>query len=653
MITLFTESFTNLVKLIFRLYDFDRDGKISKEDVKLVLSYIPLTTAGFEQKYKMKFELENFIDKSESQNEIQSTLEKIFKTEYLDEESFTKCIENVNSDIFVFFLVFLYEKRPFSDETLLYYKKIANEQICSPTEPSSFNTENSRLIASPSIRSKFRPSLTISKTSIMQLQKVSSISNNRLDPKKKYLEMSYTHQSSEIKENEADEEAEDLKIIIPDALNNENSNIETKEVLLNYEGYLYKITSNKKLKKMYFKLIHKDLYFLKTPEDKVHFGLHNLSGVFIKEGCPITHDGVNLFTFSVVYPKKVRAYYTENEEEYKKWLTCIRKAIGYEDLYEIYDVKDKIGNGRFGLIRVGLHKAKNRDVAIKIINKKDMSNLEYINVKNEIEIMKVTKHPQILQLYDIIENEDYIYIVMEHCKEGDLFSYLEKRHFKLPEPRVAQIIHRLATAVYFLHEYGIIHRDLKPENILMTDSTDEADIRIFDFCVSKRIGPNEYLTEPVGTLGYMAPEVLLEKPYNKSADIWSIGIITYLLLCGCLPFDDEHSDKEIIRQTLYDPVPYPNSIWKKISNEANLFVDKLLQKDPSKRMSLQEVLEHKWIEKYSQTNLPEKRKNKYGYTFSMYASVDENLSSSHPENDNEISKSKKSETNYAERANSK
>ena len=238
MITLFTESFTNLVKLIFRLYDFDRDGKISKEDVKLVLSYIPLTTTGFEQNYKMKFELENFIDKSESQNEIQSTLEKIFKTEYLDEESFTKCIENVNSDIFVFFLVFLYEKRPFSDETLLYYKKIANEQICSPTEPSSFNTENSKLIASPSIRSKFRPSLTISKTSIMQLQKVSSISNNRLDPKKKYLEMSYTHQSSEIKENEADEEAEDLKIIIPDALNNENSNIETKEVLLNYEGYL-------------------------------------------------------------------------------------------------------------------------------------------------------------------------------------------------------------------------------------------------------------------------------------------------------------------------------------------------------------------------------------------------------------------------------
>lgn len=661
MVTLFTESFTNLVKLIFKSYDFDRDGKISKEDVKLVLSYIPLTTAAFEEKYKMKFELENFNDKSESQNEIQLTLEKIFTTEYLDEESFTRCIENVNSDIFIFFLIFLYEKRPFSNDTLLYYKKLANESESSPMEPSSYNTETSKLIASPSIRSKFRPSHIISKTSIMQLQKIATNQNLNTNKqenstfKKKYLELDCTHQSiqsSEINNQNEGEGEEDLKIIIPDNLNNENSNIENKEALLNYEGYLYKITSNKKLKKLYFKLIHKDLYFLKSPNDKVHFGLHNLSGVFIKEGSPITHDGVNLFTFSVVYPKKVRAYYTENEEEYKNWLSCIRKAIGYEDLYEIYDVKDKIGNGRFGLIRVGLHKEKNRDVAIKIINKKDISNQEYISVKNELEIMKVTKHPQILQLYDIIENEDYIYVIMEHCKEGDLFSYLEKRHFKLPEPRVAQIIHRLATAVYFLHEYGIIHRDLKPENILMTDSTDEADIRIFDFCISRSLGPNEYLTEPVGTLGYMAPEVLLEKPYNKSADIWSIGIITYLLLCGCLPFDDEHSDKEIIRQTLYNSVPYPNSIWKKISNEANLFVDKLLQKDPSKRMTLQEILEHKWIEKYSQTNLPEKRKNKYGYTFSMYASVDENLSSSHPENDNDISKSKKSD-NYTERAKSK
>lgn len=627
MITLFTESYTNLSKLIFKLYDFDRDGKISKEDVKLVLSYIPLKTAAFERKYKLKFEKENFIDKSESQNELQLTLEKIFKSEHLDECTFMKCIENINSDIFLFFLVFLYDRRPFSDETILYYKKIASYTIGTPKEINSNNTtENSKYIASPSMKSKFRPSVLISKSSIMKYQRESN--------KKKTNEynLNSNHSSNRNQDNAYDNDNEDVNIIILANQKDIEEEDEDKEVLINNEGYLYKITQQRKLKKMYFMLIHKDLYFLKDPDEKVHFGLHNLSGVFIKEGSPITHDGVNLFTFSVVYPKKVRAYFTDNEVDYKTWLTCIRRAIGYEDLYEIYDVKDKIGNGRFGVIRVGLHKTKNRDVAIKIMNKKDMSNEEYENVKNEIEILKIIKHPNIIQLYDIIENDEYIYVIMEHCKGGDLYSYLEKRQFKLPEPRSAVIIHRLATAVYFLHEYGIIHRDLKPENILMTDSTDEADIRIYDFSISKRIGPNEVLTEPIGTISYMSPEVLLEKPYNRSADLWSIGIITYLLLCGCLPFDDEHSDKEIIRQSIYDSVPYPNSIWKKISNEANLFVDLLLQKDPSKRMTIQDILEHQWIEKYSKTGLPSLRKKKNGNTFSNYASIDENHTSSLREN---------------------
>lgn len=162
---------------------------------------------------------------------------------------------------------------------------------------------------------------------------------------------------------------------------------------------------------------------------------------------------------------------------------------------------------------------------------------------------------------------------MEYCSGGDLFSYIEKRGFRLAEPRAASIIHKLSAACYYLHSYGIAHRDLKPENILMTDNTDEADMRMLDFGLSKIIGPSEFCTEPFGTLSYVAPEVLLEKAYNKSVDLWSIGIITYLLLCGCLPFDDENSEREIARQTINDPVPYPSAIWKKISNEAKLFVD--------------------------------------------------------------------------------
>lgn len=146
---------------------------------------------------------------------------------------------------------------------------------------------------------------------------------------------------------------------------------------------------------------------------------------------------------------------------------------------------------------------------------------------------------------------------MEYCAGGDLFSYIEKRGFKLQEKRASQIIHKLSTAMFYIHSYGIAHRDLKPENILMTDDTEEADIKLLDFGLSKIIGPDETCNEPFGTLvniivfysiqSYVAPEILLEKPYNKMVDIWSIGIITFLLLTGCLPYDDEESEREIIR----------------------------------------------------------------------------------------------------------
>lgn len=200
---------------------------------------------------------------------------------------------------------------------------------------------------------------------------------------------------------------------------------------------------------------------------------------------------------------------------------------------------------------------------------------------------------------------------MEFCSGGDLFSYIEKRGFKLAEKRACELIHKLAMAVCYLHSYGITHRDLKPENILMTDDTETADIRLLDFGLSKIIGPNETCTEPYGTLSYVAPEVLTEKPYNKSVDLWTIGIITYLLLCGCLPFDDEHSEKEIARQTIHDPTPFPGCFWKKLSPEAKQFVENLLNKDPSKRMSIKEVLEHKWFEKNIKSRIfDERRKSK-------------------------------------------
>jgi serine/threonine protein kinase len=132
----------------------------------------------------------------------------------------------------------------------------------------------------------------------------------------------------------------------------------------------------------------------------------------------------------------------------------------------------------------------------------------------------------------------------------------------------------------------------------MTDMSDEADIRISDFCICKRLEPNETTKEIVGTLGYMAPEVLMGKEYNYSADVWAIGVITYLLLTGYLPFDDEQEDKEVIRKTLFESIPFYNDSWKNISSKAKEFVKKILKKDKEERITIEGILRDPWFENY-------------------------------------------------------
>jgi serine/threonine protein kinase len=228
--------------------------------------------------------------------------------------------------------------------------------------------------------------------------------------------------------------------------------------------------------------------------------MHHLSGVYLKEENPITFEDKKLYVFTVIYPKRERIYYVDNEGDYHEWLSYIRTVTGHSNLTDIYEVKQRLGNGKFGLVRLGIHKESQRKVAIKIMNKKEMKTQDLELVRTEIEILKICQHPNIIRLYDVFENYDHIYIIMEYCGGGDLFAYVEQRSFKLEEKRAAEIIHKLSTSIYYLHSYGIAHRDLKPENILMTDTSEIADIRLVDFGLSKIIGPNDTCTEPFGTL---------------------------------------------------------------------------------------------------------------------------------------------------------
>ena len=383
---------------------------------------------------------------------------------------------------------------------------------------------------------------------------------------------------------------------------------EEAEDILKCEGVLYKLVDGK-MRDLYFKLIHKDLYFYKNKGDAEHKGMHNLNGLFLQKEKSVEYEGTTYYSFSVIYPTKTRVYYCKNEKEYNNWVEKLKIATGYTNLLEIYDVKNKLGSGKFGLVKLGIHKKTGQKVAIKIMKKSTMDSFDLELVRTEIEILKICQHPNIIRLYNVFENADYLYIIMEYCYGGDLFSYLENRHFRLSEKRASTIIHQMATAVYYMHSFGVVHRDLKPENVLMTSNDEDSDIRILDFGLSKILGPYEKCDEPYGTLTYCAPEIIVDEPYSKPVDLWSLGVMTYLMVSGKLPFNAE-DENEIARQVVYDEPNYTrNPIWKTISPECLDFIQKLLNKDQNKRMTIKGLLEHKWIKMYDENKLSEKRQS--------------------------------------------
>ena len=640
------ESFDSLAKFIFNLYDFNSSGIIKKDDVRVVLSYVPLSDSSSNIKENVELVKDKFEDRVESQEQLFHILNIAFKNkDKMNFEEYINVVKNVNSDIFILLLMFLLEKKPFSNYSIqLHSMNLESPSLHLSATPQLIPQQ----IASPSLHSRFlSPKL--------RKKKLDKNKNKGLAKATNLLQLYSGVDNTKVKEEKKDknkEESKDLKEKRPQRrmrinLNNltdktpglskntftfgkdrenednkEDDNAQDdieEENFVRYEGYVYKYSqTQKKMKRTYFRLIGKDLYYYKKKEEKNHRGMHNLSGVFIKKGDDFEYDGKKYLSIVIVY-KSEKSYYFDNENDFNIWMEKLNAAVQNKSLFDKYEVKQKIGKGKFGLVKFGINKETKQQVAIKIMAKKNMDKSDLELAKVEIDILKIGQHPNIIKLYDIYENENYIYIIMEYCSGGDLLSYFEHYEYELKETKVCEIIHKLSMAIYYLHSYGIVHRDLKPENILMTDLTPEADIRLLDFGLSKIVGNEEKCTEPYGTLSFVAPEVLQGKPYDKSVDLWSIGIITFLLLCGYLPFDDKHSEREIARQTIQDPVPFESKIWNKYSSEAKNFVEGLLQKKPEKRLTIKEILEHPWIKKMDK--VPNKRRDtKKESQFGFYTS---------------------------------
>ena len=517
MITLFSSDLEQLLLFILKFYDFDRDQKITKEDVRVVLSYIPIYKKRKNKKNKgLKFDTEDYNDRLKSQKELHEKLDIIFgDKESLDFNEFSDIIKNKNSDIFLFILVFLYEHRPFSPETVKNLENIKKSPRFSPKKKDN-------LIASPNLNSNFAVTQTLQKSPAMKNAKLStkpsvyksmkflgllsgrnnlqppkpeindnvgkkesttiSLSipvippepkkeeepkevkednnhmmenkesadldeKNQKKPKRKQLKyFSEKNKQSEEKkhleeeENEEEEEIMNFSFARPfegrdirknknnndnkelkendsedeideednnNEINEEENNEKEKEEIT--EGYLYKIQDNK-MKKIYFRLICKDLYYYKSKDIKKHKGMHNLSGVYIKDEGAVTISNRKLYCFNIIFPTKERKYYVQDESEYIKWVEAIRKVVHYSNISELYEIKGNLGKGKFGQVKLGIHKESGKQVAIKIINKKYVEDMEFEQIKSEIDILKIAKHPNIIKLYDVFENEKYIYI---------------------------------------------------------------------------------------------------------------------------------------------------------------------------------------------------------------------------------------------------
>ncbi|CAD5114420.1 DgyrCDS3553 [Dimorphilus gyrociliatus] len=240
------------------------------------------------------------------------------------------------------------------------------------------------------------------------------------------------------------------------------------------------------------------------------------------------------------------------------------------DIRKKFEFKQLLGTGAFSEVHLVEERVPPSDgipslfksAAVKVIDKKGIKGKEDA-LENEITVLRKLKHPNIVQLLDVYEDKKSVYLVMELVTGGELFDRIVEKG-SYTERDASNLIRQVLEAVDFMHSTGIVHRDLKPENLLYENKTEESKIMISDFGLS-RFEDSGCMATACGTPGYVAPEVLAQRPYGKEVDVWSIGVIAYILLCGYPPFYDEN-DAELFRQILKAEYEFDAPYWDEISD---------------------------------------------------------------------------------------
>jgi tRNA A-37 threonylcarbamoyl transferase component Bud32 len=340
--------------------------------------------------------------------------------------------------------------------------------------------------------------------------------------------------------------------------------------------------------KRYYLLYGTCLYYYKSKYEIKPRGVVFLSGSVI---VPIDKNQIEISELNLCtgehHHHQKRLLVCETESLRNEWIEHLQKASHYIPFESVYYLEKEIGVGAFSSVYKCIRKSDGREYAVKIIDKSHFNDIDKINLKNEISILKLVSHPNIIHMDGFYESKTHIYFVIEFIEGGDLLTNILKRSV-YSDVELKNLAKTIGECLGYLHELGIIHRDIKPENILCDNVTGK--LILTDFGLSQMILPNNKLSDPCGTLDYVAPEVLELGGYGMETDVWSLGIILYLVYYGRLPFtglDDLDTINNIKHK---EPIYSDNK-----NKNANDLISKLLDKNPKTRITAHEILSHPFI----------------------------------------------------------
>jgi len=296
----------------------------------------------------------------------------------------------------------------------------------------------------------------------------------------------------------------------------------------------------------------------------------------------------------------------KNREKKKEEKTERKRIFNLNDsrIEDDYELGQFLGKGTFATVKQGRKKETGQKVAVKIIDKNNID-VKIESLKTEVKILMNVKHDNIVNLLGVYEDESKVYLIMELMGGGELFDRICNDYPNgYSEKQASELIRQMIVAVQYFHGKGIIHRDLKPENLLFATQTDSSVIKISDFGLAKIWSGDTLVKTACGSPNYVAPEVLLNdmRGYTFAVDMWSLGVILYVLLCGFCPFFDENTPA-LFRAITQGNYSFPSPYWDEISDDAKDLIRRMLVVNPQKRATPEMALEHPWIKSNDHTKV--------------------------------------------------